>query len=322
MKNSSDQLLPLLLLLLLSACGPETVVEDPDTDTINKNLVKSNAPDFKADSAFAFIQTQVNFGPRVPQTDPHAECADWLIAKLKTYGAEVQVQNGKVKAYNDKVIDLKNIIASFKPELKKRVLLAAHWDTRPMADRDTKDMDKPIDGANDGGSGVGVLLEIARLLQLKPLINTGIDIIFFDMEDYGSIYCQGSLYWSKKPHVPNYNATYGILLDMVGAKGAVFPVEGHSRQNAFHVVKNVWEKASLLGYSSFFSYDEMQAITDDHAMINQYANIPCIDIIQMDPISGDFGPFHHKHSDNMDIIDKATLKAVGQTVMEVIYSEK
>lgn len=307
------------LLFILVACGPDEPVQPPDNNKTERYL--SIAPVFQADSAYLFVKKQVEFGPRVPLTIPHEKCAAWLQEQFKKYGAGVQLHSGTVNAYDGKNIQLRNIIASYAPEKKKRVLLAAHWDTRPMADRDSVDKEKPIDGANDGASGVGVLLEVARNIQLRAP-GIGIDIILFDMEDYGSKFCLGSEYWSKFPHTPGYMASYGILLDMVGGKNATFPVEGISMQYATNVVHKVWERAGALGYGHMFLWNEMQPITDDHVHINQIAGIPCVDIIQMDPNTGDFGPFHHRHSDNMEGIDKQTLKAVGQTIMEVIYGEQ
>ena len=215
-------------------------------------------------------------------------------------------------------------------------MLFAHWDTRPFADRDTKDKAKPIDGANDGASGVGVLLEVARLLQQNQT-SIGVDIIFFDAEDYGSTaasiigqnsandWCLGTQYWAKNPPIANYHPRYGILLDMVGASNAIFPKDYYSMYYAPHIVNKVWGKARDLGYGAYFSDIELTqrgAITDDHVYVNELAKIPAIDIIHYDPTTYDFGSFHHRHTDNMDIIDKKTLKAVGQTILEVVYSEE
>ncbi|MDZ7607534.1 MAG: M28 family peptidase [Cyclobacteriaceae bacterium] len=192
---------------------------------------------------------------RVPNTDPHKLCADYLINKLKSYKAEVVVQEFVEQAYNGQMLNLKNIIGSYNPEAKKRVLLAAHWDTRPFADKDTERRNEPIDGANDGASGVGVLLEIARTMSKNELPNTGIDIIFFDGEDYGEHedianppmkngrvkiwWCLGSQYWATNPHKTKYSAYYGILLDMVGGHNAQFYKEGGSMQFAPKVVQKV-----------------------------------------------------------------------------------
>ncbi|MDB5262904.1 MAG: Glutamine cyclotransferase, partial [Adhaeribacter sp.] len=205
-----------------------------------------------------------------------------------------------------------------------------HWDTRPFADKDTLNPTKPSDGANDGASGVGVLLELARILNTaRNNPGIGVDFIFFDGEDYGNAnggaeetWCLGSQYWAKNKHQNGYNANFGILLDMVGAKGAKFAQEAYSKQYAPQVVNNVWKTASQLGFSDYFIYADNGGITDDHVFMTQ-GGVPSIDIIDYDPTSpdGTFGKYHHRHSDNMSIIDKNTLKAVGQTVLQVIYNQ-
>ncbi|MEW6468457.1 MAG: M28 family peptidase [Bacteroidota bacterium] len=305
----------------LSSCGngqPEpddTVTVKPETAAVKKFV-----PDFNADSAYAFTQAQVDMGPRVPGTPAHQKCLEYIVAKMRSYGLQVVVQTGSVAAYNGKTMPVKNIIASYKKENPDRVLLCGHWDTRPFADKDSVNSDKPNDAASDGASQVAVMIEIARLLSLSRA-DVGIDFIFFDMEDYGEEYCQGSQYWAQNLHVPNYYARYGILMDMVGGRGAKFPIEGHSWQYAPAVVQKIWKKASELGYGNYFDYAKTNPITDDHYYVNTMANIPCVDIIQIDPVTGSFGEYHHRHSDNMDIIDRNTLKAVGQTVTAVVYSE-
>lgn len=311
------------------SCSGDTTVDDNNNNTVTNNTPSlPPAPKFNEDSAYAFIKTQVDFGPRVPGTTPHAKCAEYFVSKFKSMGWEVQVQNGHVTTYDGKKFNLKNIIASYKPEIANRILLLAHWDTRPWADQDTFNIDKPIDGADDGASGPGVLLEIARQLSIsQPEI--GIDILLDDLEDYGkendngaNTWCLGTQYWSKNPHKPGYSAQYGILLDMVGAKGATFPREGLSREYAPYIVKKVWNKAAHLGYSNYFIFEDIHSITDDHYYVISNLNIPCIDIINMDFETGNFGHYHHRHSDNMNIIDKNTLKAVGQTVLEVLWEEQ
>jgi len=229
--------------------------------------------------------------------------------------------------------DLSNIIASYNPQATKRILLAAHWDSRRIADKDTDRLDEPIDGANDGASGVGVLLEIARSIgsqELKP--DVGIDIILFDGEDDGEPefagsrdnsqiwWCLGSQYWSKNKHEPNYMAYYGILVDLVGAKGARFFREGYSRQYASGILKKVWDNAAQIGQGDFFVNRDSPEILDDHVFVNGNANIPMIDIIEFSPDYG-FGHYHHTHTDDMEIIDRRTLQAVGETVLFTIYQE-
>ena len=285
------------------------------------------APVFNEDSAYSFVKAQVDFGPRIPGTKSHEKCADYLRAKLKSYGWDVQVQTGAVTTYDGKKFNLKNIIASYKPEINDRILLMSHWDSRPFADQDSVNKDKPFDSADDGPSGVGVILEIARQFSIsKP--DVGIDILFDDLEDYGkendngeNTWCLGTQYWARNPHKPGYVAQYGILLDMVGSKGATFPREGVSNEYAPYVMKKIWNKAAHLGYSNYFIFQDVGAITDDNYYVISGANIPCVDIVNMVPPNS-FGAHHHRHSDNMNVIDKNTLKAVGQTILEVVWEEQ
>jgi len=294
-------------------------------------------PDFNADSAYHFIQSQVKFGPRIPNTPSHLHAGNYLVSKLTEYNATVEVQEFQDKAYNGDILNLKNIIASYYPEKARRILLAAHWDTRPFADKDDTNPRKTFEGANDGGSGVGVLLEVARILASEQPDNAGIDIIFFDGEDYGepefydgktintgkSFWCLGSQYWSNNKHRKNYMAYYGILLDMVGAKGATFYKEGGSMQFAKKIVDKVWEAGISSGYNQHFINNTSPGITDDHIFVNQSAKIPMINIVEYNPESPGsyFGSYHHTQQDNMTLIDRTTLKAVGQTLLYVIFNE-
>lgn len=299
--------------------------------TEEKTVIK--APDFDADSAYQYVKAQVDFGPRIPNTAEHVACGNYLAKKLEEYGAKVTNQYADLTAYDGKILKARNIIGAYKPDLKKRVALFAHWDTRPWADKDKDEANHhtPILGANDGASGVGVLLEIARQINLQePTI--GIDIIFFDAEDGGTpdfyegrheetSWCLGSQYWSRIPHVQGYNARFGILLDMVGGKGATFYREAASMKYAKSIVNKVWKKAKEIGYGTYFINEDGGGVTDDHVFVNQIARIPTIDIVPMDE-DYSFFPHWHTTGDTMDVIDKSTLKAVGQTVMEVIYNEK
>ncbi len=319
------------MFLLLVACGESN--KDSSIQQQAVEVPSQPVPEFSADSAYLFIQKQVDFGPRVPNTPEHKEAADWLQAKFKSYGMEVSAQQFTAEAYDGKQLDLTNIIASYNPSAKKRIILAAHWDSRRVADKDTERINEPIDGANDGGSGVGVLIEIARNISVSTdKLAVGVDFILFDGEDDGKPesakaggndakwWCLGSQYWAKNPHERGYAAYYGILLDMVGAKGARFYKEGVSLQYAKNIVTKVWNNAHAIGHSDFFQMRESHAITDDHIAVNEIAKIPMIDIIDYSPDFG-FGRYHHKHADNMDIIDKRTLKAVGETVLYTIYQE-
>jgi len=277
---------------------------------------------FDADSAYRFVKEQVDFGPRVPGTMAHGMAAVYLQNKLAQYCDTAFTQYGNMKSHKGENVEIKNIIGSINPEQTKRILLCAHWDTRPMADQDPERPTEPADGANDGASGVGVLIEVARQLQLqKP--DAGVDIIFFDAEDMGdsrgaaTSWCLGSQYWAKKPHKKNYVARFGILLDMVGPKDAVFGIEGHSWQYAQPYVKKVWKTAGELGHGKHFVNYQGGQLIDDHLFINQIRGIPTLDIIHYEPSGSGFGDFWHKHSDNMSTIDKNTLKAVGETVFKV-----
>ena len=290
-------------------------------------------PIFSSDSAYHYIQTQVDFGPRVPNTEEHAACAEYLSEKLKQFGAQVVEQRADLTAFDGTVLKAVNIIGSFQVENKKRVLLFAHWDSRPWADHDPDPTNrkKPVLGANDGASGVGVLLEVARQIN-KQQPNIGIDIIFFDAEDYGApehlsnastadSWCLGSQYWARNPHIPNYRAQYGILLDMVGAPNASFYREQISDYYAKHIVDKVWNQAKILGFDSYFINRQGGSIIDDHLYVNQLIGIPSVNIIQQNRKSAHgFGDYWHTVNDTMEGIDKNTLQAVGTTLLHVIYT--
>lgn len=318
-------ILGLIIILFLVACGSEE--KQPSKNQPKVERKKVERPEFSSDSAFAFIQKQVDFGPRVPNTKAHVEAGNYLVAKLKSYQLEVIEQETQVVAFDQTKLNIKNIIGTYKPELNNRVLLFSHWDSRPFADNDDERKREPILAANDGASGVGVLLEIARQIQrVKPRI--GVDIIFFDAEDYvdnsGSTedYCLGSQYWAKNLHKMGYSANFGILLDMVGAKGAIFGKEFNSMKYASAYVNLVWNIAADLGHQQYFDPRPTRHVgIDDHVYVNTIANIPSIDIIQYDPKTGSFAPHWHTHDDNMEVIDKATLQAVGETVLATVLEE-
>jgi glutaminyl-peptide cyclotransferase len=295
-------------------------------------------PSFNSDTAYSFVEKQVKFGPRVPNTKAHDQAAAYFVSQFKKQGATVYTQDFDALTWDNHKIQLKNIIASYSPTAQKRILLAAHWDTRPYADKDTEKKDGPFDGANDGASGVGVLLEISRLLGQGKLPSVGVDVILFDGEDWGKDssqksnidlpegyqdwWCLGSQYWAKHKHKKNYSAYFGILLDMVGSKHAQFLREGGSLEYAPSVIEKVWNTASHLGYSDYFVKANVGGITDDHEFINEIAKIPTIDIVHYQPGVGFFGDYHHSRKDNLSIISKETLGAVGTTLMNVLYYEE
>lgn len=321
----------MILACLLLSCGNKGA-GDQLTGTVSE---ADAAPGFDADSAYVYVETQVGFGPRVPNTEAHRLCGDYLVSELKRFGAVTFVQDMVLTAYNGERLSCRNIVGSYCSENKKRVLLFAHWDTRPFADQETDPVKQrtPIDGADDGASGVGVLLEIARQLGLRNP-EVGVDIIFFDAEDYGvpefekathyvpDSWCLGSQFWAKNPHQPGYRAEYGILLDMVGAHHASFYKEYTSMRYSARTVERVWNTARDLGYGKFFINAEGGSVLDDHHSVIE-RGIPSIDIINYDPERDlGFAAYWHTHNDTMKNIDRETLKGVGQTVLEVIYKEK
>ena len=318
----------LLTVILFSGCNRAVQSQKTEEKVVN-------VPQFSADSAYLFTKKQVDFGARVPNTKAHDNCAVYLAAKLKSFGAEVIEQKADLTAFDGTVLKSVNIIGSYNPKAEVRILLFSHWDSRPWADHDPKpeNRKKPVLAANDGGSGVGVLLEMARLMG-KNQPTVGVDIIFIDSEDYGqpesvgdesseNSWCLGTQYWAKNPHVAGYTARFGILLDMVGAPQATFYREQASDYYAESVVTKVWSQAQSLGFGNYFRNQKGGAITDDHIFVNKISGIPSIDIIHYDPNSGSgFGSYWHTTHDTMDMVDKNTLNAVGTTLMHVVYNEK
>jgi glutaminyl-peptide cyclotransferase len=311
-----------------NACKDDGSTEHKDTAEVPAAPVVK-VPDFIADSAYNHIAAQLAFGPRTPGSAGQKRCADWMERQLKQYCDTVYRQQVTVKGGDGKSLPCINIIGSVNPAAPRRILLLTHWDSRPWADQDTKDQDKPIPAADDAGSGVGVLIELVRQLKANTLpAGIGVDILLTDVEDYGRTewgedsYCLGTQYWARNPHVPGYTASFGILLDMVGARGASFPMELTSQQYAPEVQQAVYQAAARAGYSSYFPFTAGGGVTDDHKFVNELIHIPTIDIINTSNTSPTgFKPHWHTHQDNMDIIDKATLKAVGQTMLQVIYEQ-
>ncbi len=321
-----------------SAAG-ETLSSD-DIEDVEK--VTPVGPDFNADSAYFYTQAQCDFGFRYMNSKGHEECLDWIAGKFKQFGCTVHLQKADLKGYDDTTLKSTNIIARYNPQATTRLLFCAHWDSRPWADNDPDPANhrKPILAANDGASGVAVMLELARLLQTTSPSTTngskldlGIDFVCFDAEDWGTpqwadeadtsdSWALGAQYWTE--NLPKgYAPRYGVLLDMVGGQGAKFYKEGFSQHYAPAVVRRVWRAARQVGYGSMFPNAEGGMITDDHVPVNK-GGIACIDVIAYYPDcqQSSFGPTWHTVADDMDHIDKNTLKAVGQTMVQVIYTEK
>lgn len=317
----------ILLTIVFSSCKNGEEQEAPSQDT-EKPAATLAVPSFNADSAYVYTSAQVAFGPRTPGSGAQRKCAAWMQQMLQQWCDTVYRQETTVKGWDGKKLPCINLVGAIHPAAKKRILLLAHWDSRPWADNDVKDKDKPILAADDGASGVAVLLEVARILKSQPASkDLGIDILFTDVEDYGKSgsdendsYCLGTQYWARNPHLPGYKADFGILLDMVGGRDARFPMESTSTQYAGHVHQQIWEAANRAGYSSYFPFIAGGGVTDDHKYVNELAHIPTVDIISLrsDTPTG-FPPHWHTHGDNMSVIDKNTLKAVGQTLLQVIF---
>jgi len=319
-------------LLWLVSCEQSTRSNQKKEQSSEKKTVI--IPHFNADSAYYFVKKQVDFGPRVPGTQAHEACADWLVEKFSNYADTVIIQKFKGRTYDKVTRSGKNIIASFNIKKDRRILLMSHWDSRPFADHDPdpKYHKTPIDGANDGASGVGVLLEAARQFSLQQP-DKGIDIVLFDLEDWGpptqlnlykdELWGLGSQYWSKNPHVLGYEANFGILLDMVGVPNPTFRKEYFSKEYARYFLDLVWATAGDIGYGNYFLDEDGQAINDDHVFVNRIAKIPSLEIIYLEPKNSDHSFFKQWHTinDNMDYISKESLGIVGKVMLTVVYNE-
>ena len=318
---------PVLLFFLVS-CSKKAAVIDRSA--------------FSSDSAYAYIEKQMEYGPRVPNSKAHNDCAVWFIQQFRAWGAQVELQRGQMPDYRGNMQQIYNIIAHFStPQIasKPRILLGAHYDTRPWCDEEEDYADRfyNVPGANDGASGVGVLMEIGRQLGQRlqdSTLRTPVDIILFDCEDSGTprvytgperedTWCLGSQLWAtdyaRKVESGEWRAEsyqFGIVLDMIGAPDAIFPREMYSTQYAANYQQQIWRTAQRLGYGTHFSEQQSYPITDDHYYVNYIAGIPCVDIIHYDVRNATGFPWWwHTRQDDMSNISKTTLQAVGEVVM-------
>jgi hypothetical protein len=284
----------------------------------------ASVPEFLGDRAFSSLLGQTAFGPRNPGSSGHQGCLRYLANELRDAGAEVQLQDFTVAGYDGEPLALTNIVASYGAGLTRRILLCAHWDTRPRAEQDeNKDRRRfPIIGANDGASGVAVLLELARLFHAQPP-SVGVDLVLFDGEDYGQEgdlprYLLGSRHYARtidRTRLPDF----GILLDMVGDTFLDLPREGNSVRLAPDIVDLVWSTASRLGIREFLDEPGVE-IYDDHLPLNE-AGIKTIDIIDFnypDPTNR----FWHTHQDIPENCSPASLAAVGTVLAHVVYEQR
>ena len=316
-------------LTLLLSCGAgkkTTSTQESQENGGDNSLAASSTTLFCPDSAYAYVERQVAFGPRVPGTEAHRLCGDWLTEKLKGFGAEVTEQTANLTAFDGTRLPMRNIFARINPDADRRILLLAHWDCRPWADHDPDSVKRtiPVDGANDGASGVGVLLELARTFQ-NTGSDTGIDILLCDTEDWGEesndeSWALGARYFANNPPVKDDMPSAAILLDMVGASDATFMREYFSQLANPSLADEIWSLARALGYSGMFINRMGSAVNDDHVELIK-AGIPAIDIIDYREGSGFFSGWHTS-ADNMDAISKETLGAVGRVLATYINKNK
>ena len=329
--------LPFGLIVLIGTFGILSCGAGSQKSTV-KTETSTVKPTFNPDSSYSYVEKQTSYGPRVPNTKNHTDCKDYLSEKMKAFGAKTTNQDCELTSWDGTKLKATNIIASYQPEKTRRILLCAHWDSRPWADQDSNPANwrTPIDGANDGASGVAVLMEVGRQLQAEAakgnLPACGVDIVFLDAEDLGTpkfskkednedTWCLGTQYWAKEAKKSGYQAEFGILLDMVGGKAPNFVWDYYSLQYAPQVLQNVWSAAASLGYNTYFVPAEGGAITDDHLYVNRIAGIPCIDIIDYNSGNGSgFVPYWHTTGDILKNIDKNSLKMVGETLLNVIFN--
>ena len=318
--------------MFLTSCGHKTQ-QSVERDTIPMQP----CPTFVAGNAMQHIEKQCAFGPRVPGSQAWRTCGDSIVAWFSALGLEVKEQKLNVRVYDGTAVPCRNITASLNPNNTDRILLCSHWDSRPWADNDPNLLNhkSPVLAANDGASGVAVMLELARIVSKVQPIKTGIDFVCFDVEDYGtpqwateeethdgSTWCLGSRAWSEQAAQDNYQARFGILFDMVGGRGSTFSKELASIYYANPIVEMLWHIAQQIGYGQFFPLSEGSSIMDDHVNVNKIANVPCIDIV---PYHTDgpspFGPTWHTINDTPENIDPNVLEAVGQSVLQLIYND-
>lgn len=326
----------ILCALVASACKSSKTTAESEASALDSARICQLQ--FCGDSAYAFVKAQCDFGPRVPNSAAIEKCGDYIAGKFQSYGLEVTNQRTTVTGWDGTALRCRNIIAAYRPDATKRVIICSHYDSRPWADADPDEANHhtPVMAANDGASGIGVMLELARLIeQLNPKV--GVDFICFDAEDYGTpdwapaaaqansaeSWCLGSQYWASHPHKEGYVAEYGILLDMVGGKGSTFSFEGFSKKYAQAVVIRTWEAARYAGAADYFPNTDGGYVTDDHIPMNEVARIPTIDIIPFFT-SGDssFGPTWHTIHDTIENIDPAVLRAVGQTLVQLLSEQE
>ena len=286
---------------------------------------QSNVPRFDENHAFSYLVAQCDFGPRNPGSDGYYACLDYLITELDQSANEIILQDFSYqeRRYN-KQYNLQNIIARFNPDSEFQTVISAHWDTRPWADQEDlrQDRDQPIIGANDGASGVAILLELAKIMGENPP-PIGVNLVFFDGEDLGvpgenETYCQGSRFFAKNLPIPRPDEA--INLDMVGDKQLVLPIERYSLEYHPKLVRHLWDRAKDMGLDAFIGRVDY-AIYDDHIPLNEIAGIPSIDIIDF-KYPNSYANFWHTMNDIPENCSEESLGQVGALMVDYIYNRE
>lgn len=273
-------------------------------------------PAFDGAAALEYVREQLAFGPRIPGSEGHRQMGDWLVQELRQRADTVMEQTWTHVTVSGDSLPMRNVLARFRPDAAQRVLYAVHWDTRPISEKaDPARRNIPVPGANDGGSGVALLLAIADQLREQPP-TVGVDLLFFDGEDYGNFdrdedVLIGSRYFAQNLPEPGYNPMIGVVWDMIGDADLRIYQEGHSLRAAPEVVDRVWRTARELGYGDVFVEYSQGAVTDDHVPLQQ-VGLRVINVIDLDY------PPHHTPDDTIDRVSATSLQIVGEVAMAVV----
>ena len=305
-----DLLRPLVVAALVSSCTGSDASGRPGTSV-------TTPPEFDGAAAIGYVRAQLEFGPRVPGTPAHRAAGDWLVAELQKRADTVYVQTWTHTTADGKRLPMRNIIARFAPAAERRVLYVAHWDSRPNADKaeDRALRTSPVPGANDGASGVAILLGVADVLKARPA-GVGVDLVLVDGEDWGNFDTNtdvliGSKYFAERLPSAGYAPVFGVVFDMVGDAFPTFLYESHSMVAAPEVVQRVWSTARRLGYETAFQPREYGPITDDHLPLIE-KGLRVINVIDLDY------PWHHTPEDTLDKVSQRTLQIVGDVAVALL----
>lgn len=296
---------------LTLACGG-----GESTDTAQATPLPLSAREFDGAAAMGYVRRQISFGPRVPGTAAHRATADWLVAEMRRRADTVIVQSWTHTAADGKQLPMRNVLARFNPTATRRVIYLAHWDSRPTAEKatDPAARSQPTPGANDGASGVAILMGVADALKRQPA-NVGVDLLFVDGEDWGDFdtltdVLIGARYFVEHPPA-GFAPEFGVLFDMVGQPNAQFLYESHSMRAAPDVIQRVWSTAQRLGYGATFPTREYGPITDDHVPFIE-KGFKVIDVIDLNYA------YHHTPQDTEDKVSQETLQVVGDVAVAVL----